>query len=83
MAGENQPSYYYVNAKAVRWTYLMRQGTWGMMFGPGKTSTSILNETSAKRNEDFNNKVSKKDWCEGIKEFGIKRLGWDYLFKAD
>src|SRR4051812_27723952 len=64
------PSYYYVNTKAVRWTYLMRQGTWGMMFGPGKSSTSILNETSAKRNEDFNNAVSKKDWCEGIKAFG-------------
>ena len=76
-------SYYYVNADAVRRTYIMRQGTWGMMFGVGKTATSILNETSARRNEDFNNTVSKKQWCEGIKAFGIQTFSWDYLFKAD
>jgi hypothetical protein len=48
------PSYYYVNASRARYDYLLRQGTWAMMFGPGKTSTSILNEASAKRNQEFN-----------------------------
>jgi hypothetical protein len=42
------PSYYYVNASRARYDYLLRQGTWAMMFGPGKTSTSIMNEASAK-----------------------------------
>src|SRR5258708_4604444 len=40
------PSYYYVNARRARFDYLLRQGTWAMMFGPGKTSTSIMNEAS-------------------------------------
>ena len=54
------PSYYYVNAGRARYNYLLRQGTWSMMFGPGKTSTAILNEASAKRNQEFNNSTSKK-----------------------
>ena len=58
------PSYYYVNAPRARFDYLLRQGTWAMMFGPGKTSTSIMNEASAKRNQEFNNTLSKKAWCE-------------------
>ena len=66
------PSYYYVNARRARFEYLLRQGAWAKMFGPGKTSTSIMNEASAKRNQEFNNNLSKKDWCEGIKAFGIK-----------
>jgi hypothetical protein len=68
-------TYYYVNARRARFDYLLRQGTWAMMFGPGKTSTSIMNEASARRNQEFNNSVSKKEWCEGIKAFGIKQLG--------
>jgi len=47
-----------------------------MMFGPGKTSTSIMNEASARRNQEFNNSVSKKEWREGIKAFGIKTFSW-------
>jgi hypothetical protein len=77
------PSYYYVNARRARFDYLLRQGTWAMMFGPGKTSTSIMNEASARRNQEFNNSVSKKEWCEGIKAFGIKTLGWGPLFEVD
>ena len=77
------PSYYYVNERRVRFDYLVRQGTWAMMFGPGKTSTSIMNEASAKRNQEFNNSVSKKEWCEGIKAFGIKTFGWGPLFEVD
>jgi hypothetical protein len=71
------PSYFYVNALATRYDYLMRQGTWSMMFGVGKTSTSILNEASARRNEEFNNSVSKKEYCERTKAFGTKMFGWD------
>jgi hypothetical protein len=76
------PSYYYVNARRVRFEYLLRQGTWAMMFGVGTTSTSIMNEASAKRNQEFNNSVSKKEWCEGIKAFGIKTFGWGPLFEV-
>src|SRR5262245_13996957 len=36
------PSYFYVNARRARYDYLLRQGTWNMMFGPGRTATSIL-----------------------------------------
>jgi hypothetical protein len=75
------PSYYYVNAPRVRFDYLLRQGTWAMMFGPGKTSTSIMNEASAKRDQEFSNSVSKKEWCEGIKAFGVKTFGWGSLFE--
>jgi hypothetical protein len=77
------PSYFHVNARRVRFSYLLRQGTWAMMFGPGKTSTSILNENNARRNQEFNNTVSKREWCEGIKAFGIKTFSWDDLFEAD
>ena len=78
------PSYYYVNARRARFEYLLRQGAWAYLFGPGKTSTSIMNEASAKRNQEFNNNLSKKDWCEGIKAFGIKTFsGWIPIFEAD
>src|SRR5215468_3638936 len=33
------PSYFYVNARRARYDYLLRQGTWRMFFGPGKTAT--------------------------------------------
>jgi hypothetical protein len=49
------PSYFYVNARRARYDYLLRQGTWNMFFGVGKTATSILNEAAARRNEEFNN----------------------------
>jgi hypothetical protein len=42
------PSYFYVNARRARYDYLLRQGTWSMMFGVGKTATSILNEAAAR-----------------------------------
>ena len=77
------PSYYHVNALRLRFEYLLRQATWAMMFGPGKTSTAIMNEASAKRNQEFNNTLSKKDWCEDRKAFGISRFGWGPLFEAD
>jgi hypothetical protein len=77
------PTYYYVNARRARFEYLLRQGTWALMFGPGKTSTSIMNEAASKRNEEFNNNVSKKEWCEGIKTFGVKTFGWGPLFEVD
>jgi hypothetical protein len=54
-----------------------------MMFDGGKTSTSIMNEASARRNQEFNNSVSKKEWCEGIKALGIKTFGWGPLFEVD
>jgi hypothetical protein len=76
------PTYFFVNAKRVRFSYLLRLGTWGTMFGPGRTATSILNETSAKRNADFNNTVNKQEWCERAKELGTKAFGWDWLFEA-
>jgi hypothetical protein len=76
------PSYYYVNASRAHYNYILRQGTWAMMFGPGKTSTSILNEASAKRNQEFNNSISKKEWCENIKAFGVKTFGWGPLFEV-
>ena len=37
------PMYFNVNARRARFDYLLRQGTWQMMFGVGKTATSILN----------------------------------------
>jgi hypothetical protein len=77
------PSYYYVNARRARFEYLLRQGAWAWLFGPGKTSTSILNEASTRRNQEFNNSVSKKDWCDGIKAFGTKHFGWNPMFDAD
>jgi len=79
------PSYFYVNARKARYDYLLRQGTWNMMFGPGKTATSILNEAAARRNEEFNNVVgaAKGAWCESVKAFGIKTFGWGPLFEAD
>jgi len=52
------------------------------MFGPGKTSTSIMKEASARRNQEFNNSVSKKEWREGIKAFGIKTFSWGPLFEV-
>ena len=72
------PSYYYVNARVARFQYLLYQGAWSHLFDGGKTSTELMNIASAKRNEEFNNSVSKKKWCEDIKEFGLKTLGWDY-----
>jgi hypothetical protein len=77
------PSYFYINTRRARFDYLLRQGTWAMMFGPGKTSTSIMNDASAKRNQEVNNSVSKKEWCDGIKAFGIETLGWGPLFEVD
>jgi hypothetical protein len=79
------PSYFYVNARRARYDYLLRQGTWNMMFGPGKTATSILNEAAARRNEEFNNVVgaAKGAWCESVKAFGIKTFGWGPLFEVD
>jgi hypothetical protein len=44
------PMYFHVNARRARFDYLLRQGTWQMMFGVGKTATSILNEAVTKRN---------------------------------
>ena len=78
-------SYFYVNARRARYDYLLRQGTWNMMFGPGKTATSILNEAARRRNENFNNVVgaAKGAWCEEVKAFGIKTFGWGPLFEAD
>jgi hypothetical protein len=69
-----------VNASRARYDYLLRQGTRNMMFGPGKTSTSIMNEASAKKNREFNNNSSKRDWCENVKAFGIKTFDWGPLF---
>src|SRR5215831_5897273 len=79
------PSYFYVNARRARYDYLLRQGTWNMMFGPGKTATSILNEAAARRNEEFNNVVgaAKGAWCESVKAFGIKHFDWGPLFEVD
>ena len=72
------PSYYYVNARRARYEYLLRQGAWAFLFDGGKTATSIMNGASAKRNQEFYNSLSKKDWCEGIKAFGR----WQ-IFEAD
>ena len=68
------PSYFYVNARRARYDYLLRQGTWNMMYGVGKTATSILNQAANRRNEEFNNVVgaAKGTWCESVKAFGIK-----------
>ena len=78
-------SYFYVNARRARYDYLLRQGTWNMMFGPGTTATSILNEAARRRNENFNNVVgaAKGAWCEEVKAFGIKTFGWGPLFEVD
>jgi hypothetical protein len=78
------PSYLYVNARRARYDYLLRLGTWSMMFGVGKTATSILNEASARRNEEFNNVVgaAKGAWCESVKAFGIEHFGWAPLFEV-
>jgi hypothetical protein len=56
-----------------------------MMFGVGKTATSILNKAAARRNEEFNNVVGAKKgvWCESVKPFGIEHFGWSFLFEAD
>lgn len=77
------PSYYYVNSRNARHRYLLYQGTWDMMFGPGKTSTAIMNQASAKRNKEFNNSASKKEYCEGIKTQGIRTFAWGNLFETD
>ena len=77
------PSFFYVNASRARFHYLLRQGTWAMMFGPGKTATSILTENSARRIAEYNNSVSKKEWCEGVKAFGIKHFSWGRLSEQD
>jgi hypothetical protein len=78
------PSYFYVNARRARYDYLLRQGTWNMMFGVGKTAISILNEAARRRNENFNNVVgaAKGAWCEEVKAFGIKHFGWAPLFEV-
>jgi len=78
------PTYFYVNARRARYDYLLRQGTWNMMFGPGRTATSILNEAARRRNEEFNNVVgaAKGAWCEEVKAFGIKHFGWAPLFEV-
>jgi hypothetical protein len=78
------PSYFYVNARRARYDYLLRQGTWNMFFGVGKTATSILNEAAARRNEEFNNVVgaAKGAWCESVKAFGIEHFGWAPLFEV-
>lgn len=78
------PSYFYVNPRRARYDYLLRQGTWNMMFGPGKTATSILNEAAPRRNEEFNNVVgaAKGAWCESVKAFGIEHFGWAPLFEV-
>jgi hypothetical protein len=78
------PSYFYVNARRTRYDYLLRQNTWNMFFGVGKTATSILNEAARRRNEDFNNVVgaAKGAWCESVKAFGIKQFGWASLFEV-
>jgi hypothetical protein len=75
------PRYFYVNAKRVRYSYVLRLGTWMTMFGPGKTSTSILNEVTAKKNQDFNNTINKQGWCERVKELGTKAFSWGWLFE--
>jgi hypothetical protein len=77
------PLYFHVNARRARFDYLLRQGTWQMMFGVGKTATSILNEAVTKRNGEYNNSVSKKEWCAGVKAFGIRHFGWGPLFEQD
>jgi hypothetical protein len=77
------PMYFNVNARRARFDYLLRQGTWQMMFGVGKTATSILNEAVTKRNGEYNNSVSKKEWCEGVKAFGIKVFSWGPLLEQD
>jgi len=79
------PSYFYVNARRARYDYLLRQGTWHMMFNGGKTATSILNEAAARRNEEFNNVpgAAKGAWCESVKAFGIKHFDWGPLFEVD
>src|SRR6516164_1604069 len=76
-------SYFYVNARRARYDYLLRQGTWNMLFGVGKTATSILNEAAARRNEEFNNVVgaAKGAWCESVKAFGITHFGWAPVFE--
>src|SRR5262245_58305234 len=76
--------YFYVNARRARYDYLLRQGTWNMMYGVGKTATSILNQAANRRNEEFNNVVgaAKGAWCESVKAFGIKHFGWAPLFEA-
>jgi hypothetical protein len=79
------PTYFYVNARRARYDYILRQGTWNMMFDGGKTATSILKEAAARRNEDFNNVPGsqKGAWCESVKAFGIEHFGWGPLFEAD
>jgi hypothetical protein len=54
------PMFYRVNANRARFKYMLLQGTWGTMFGPGKTATSILNETATKFNDGFNNTLQKQ-----------------------
>jgi opacity protein-like surface antigen len=78
------PSYFYVNARRARYDYLLRQETWQAYFGVGKTATSILNEATARRNEEFNNVVgaAKGSWCESVKAFGIEHFGWAPLFEV-
>jgi hypothetical protein len=77
------PPFFYVNVSKARLYYLLRQGTWDMMFGPGKTGTSILAENSARRFAEYNNGVSKKEWCESTKAFGIKMFSWEPIFEVD
>ena len=76
------PSFFYVNASRARFYYLLRQGTWDIMFDGGKTATSILTENSARRIAEYNNSVSKKEWCESIKAFGIKTFAWEPIFEV-
>lgn len=74
-------SYFYVNSAQAKYRHRLYQGTWQMMFGPGKTSTSIMNEASRMRNNEFNNSSSKKTWCEDLRGFTVRSFGWAPLFQ--
>lgn len=77
----NCHDYYYINDSLARYKYQLYKGTWDMMFGPGKTSTLIMNEASNRRNAELNNAPSKKAWCGDVKQRGERIFGWGPIFE--
>lgn len=75
--------YYYIDQDSARFRYQLYQGTWELMFGPGKTSTAIMNEASMARNREFNNATNKQKWCNDVKQLGKKTFAWEELFESN
>jgi hypothetical protein len=72
--------YIYVNFRQARRDYFLRASTWMLMFSIGKSVMMHLNEATNKINESLTMTGNKLEWCNNIKERGIKEFDWGPLF---